>query len=72
MNADVRTRIAEVELAAINPNDNPDLYNYAIQGGAATFADMVFAVSRVGRRGRSGLGLSEPAGRRLALGRHDR
>jgi cytochrome c oxidase cbb3-type subunit 3 len=38
MNADIRTRIAEVELAAINPNDNPDLYNYAIQGGAATFA----------------------------------
>jgi cbb3-type cytochrome oxidase subunit 3 len=63
MNADVRTRIAEVELAAINPNDNPDLYNYAIQGGASTFADMVFAVSRVRCGGRSGLGLSEPAGR---------
>jgi cytochrome c oxidase cbb3-type subunit 3 len=27
-----------VELAAINQTDNPDLYNYAIQGGAATFA----------------------------------
>jgi cytochrome c oxidase cbb3-type subunit 3 len=38
MNADIRTRIAEVELAAINPNDNPDLYNYAVQGGASTFA----------------------------------
>jgi cytochrome c oxidase cbb3-type subunit 3 len=38
MNADVRTRITEVELAAINQTDNPDLYNYAIQGGAATFA----------------------------------
>jgi len=38
MNADIRTRISDVELAAINPSDNPDLYNYAIQGGAATFA----------------------------------
>jgi len=38
MNADIRTRITEVDLAAINPDDNPDLYNYAIQGGAATFA----------------------------------
>jgi len=38
MNADVRARLAEVELAAINPADNPELYNYAIQGGAATFA----------------------------------
>jgi cytochrome c oxidase cbb3-type subunit 3 len=56
MNADVRHAIAEVELAAINPNDNPDLYNYAIQGGAATFADLVLAVPRVrcGRRAASG------------------
>jgi len=38
MNADVRTRITEVELAAITPDENPDLYNYAIQGGAALFA----------------------------------
>jgi cytochrome c oxidase cbb3-type subunit 3 len=38
MNADIRTRITEVELAAITPDANPDLYNYAIQGGAATFA----------------------------------
>ena len=38
MNADVRARITEVELAAITPDANPDLYNYAIQGGAATFA----------------------------------
>jgi cytochrome c oxidase cbb3-type subunit 3 len=38
MNADIRTQITEVELAAINQSDNPDLYNYAIQGGAATFA----------------------------------
>jgi cytochrome c oxidase cbb3-type subunit 3 len=37
MNADLRTQIAEVELAAVNPQDNPDLYNYAIQGGASTF-----------------------------------
>ena len=61
MNADVRTRIAEVELAAINPTDNPDLYNYAIQGGAATFADLVLAVPWIGRRRGAGLGLSEPA-----------
>jgi cytochrome c oxidase cbb3-type subunit 3 len=38
MNADVRARITEVELATINPDENPDLYNYAIQGGRATFA----------------------------------
>ncbi|MEQ8368764.1 MAG: cytochrome-c oxidase, cbb3-type subunit III [Roseicyclus sp.] len=38
MNADIRTRLTEVELTAINRDDNPDLYNYAIQGGAATFA----------------------------------
>lgn len=38
MNADIRTQITEVELAAINQADNPDLYNYAIQGGAAVFA----------------------------------
>jgi len=38
MNADIRTRITEVELAAITRDENPDLYNYAIQGGAATFA----------------------------------
>jgi cytochrome c oxidase cbb3-type subunit 3 len=38
MNADIRTRITEVELAAITPDENPDLYNYAIQGGAALFA----------------------------------
>lgn len=38
MNADIRTRLTEVDLAAITPDANPDLYNYAIQGGAATFA----------------------------------
>lgn len=38
MNADIRARITEVELAAITPDQNPDLYNYAIQGGAAVFA----------------------------------
>jgi cytochrome c oxidase cbb3-type subunit III len=38
MNADIRTRITEVELAAITPDANPDLYNYAIQGGAAIYA----------------------------------
>ncbi|MEY3003062.1 MAG: cytochrome-c oxidase, cbb3-type subunit [Pseudomonadota bacterium] len=38
MNADIRSRITEVALADITPDANPDLYNYAIQGGAATFA----------------------------------
>ena len=38
MNADIRTRIAQVELASITPDQHPDLYNYAIQGGAAVFA----------------------------------
>jgi cytochrome c oxidase cbb3-type subunit 3 len=38
MNAPIRAQIEEVELAAINATDNPDLYSYAIQGGAATFA----------------------------------
>lgn len=38
MNADIRARLTEVELAAITPDANPDLYNYAIQGGAAVFA----------------------------------
>jgi len=37
MNAPVRAEIEEVELAAINPEDNPDLYNYAQQGGEALF-----------------------------------
>ncbi len=37
MNAPIRARIEEVELASINPDDNPDLYNYAIQGGSAIF-----------------------------------
>ena len=38
MNADIRTRLTEVELAAITLDAHPDLYNYAIQGGAAVFA----------------------------------
>jgi cytochrome c oxidase cbb3-type subunit 3 len=37
MNAPVRAQIEAVELAAINADENPDLYNYAIQGGAAIF-----------------------------------
>jgi cytochrome c oxidase cbb3-type subunit 3 len=37
MNAPVRARIEEVELAAINPEDNADLYNFAVNGGAALF-----------------------------------
>lgn len=38
MNAPILARIAEVELAEITPDANPDLYSYAIQGGAAIFA----------------------------------
>ncbi len=38
MNAPIREQIEQVELAAITPADNPDLYNYAIQGGSAIFA----------------------------------
>ncbi|MBC6436854.1 MAG: cytochrome-c oxidase, cbb3-type subunit III [Rhodobacteraceae bacterium] len=38
LNAPIRARMEQVELAAINPADNPDLYNYARQGGAAIFA----------------------------------
>ena len=37
MNAPIRAEIEEVELAAINPDDNPHLYNYAQQGGRALF-----------------------------------
>ncbi|MBO6603287.1 MULTISPECIES: cytochrome-c oxidase, cbb3-type subunit III [Paracoccaceae] len=38
MNAPILARIAEVELAEITPDANPDLYSYAVQGGAAIFA----------------------------------
>jgi cytochrome c oxidase cbb3-type subunit 3 len=37
MNAPIRAQIEEVELAAITADENPDLYNYAIQGGGAIF-----------------------------------
>lgn len=37
MNDPIRARIEAVELAEINPNDNPDLYNFAVQGGGAVF-----------------------------------
>lgn len=37
MNAPIRAQIEEVELATINADENPDLYNYAIQGGGAIF-----------------------------------
>jgi len=37
MNAPIRAEIEEVELVAINPEDNADLYNYAVQGGEALF-----------------------------------
>ena len=37
MNAPLRARIEGVELAALNADDNPDLYNYAVQGGGAIY-----------------------------------
>jgi len=37
MNAPIRAQIEEAELAAITADENPDLYNYAIQGGGAIF-----------------------------------
>ena len=37
MNSDLRAQIETVELALITPQADPDLYNYAIQGGAAIF-----------------------------------
>ncbi len=37
MNSDLRAQIETVELASITPQADPDLYNYAIQGGAAIF-----------------------------------
>ncbi len=36
-NDPIRARIEEVELAEIAPEANPDLYNFAIQGGEAIF-----------------------------------
>ncbi|MEJ6392729.1 cytochrome-c oxidase, cbb3-type subunit III [Gymnodinialimonas sp. 2305UL16-5] len=38
LNADLRTQITEVAMTDVNPTDTPELYNFAIQGGAATFA----------------------------------
>ena len=37
MNAPIRAQIEDVELASINADENPDLYNYAVQGGNAIF-----------------------------------
>ncbi|WP_181522860.1 c-type cytochrome, partial [Pseudomonas aeruginosa] len=37
LNDPIRARIEEVELAAITPDENPDLYNFAVQGGGAIF-----------------------------------
>ncbi len=39
LNADLRTQITEVALADVTREAMPDLYNYAIQGGASTFAN---------------------------------
>jgi cytochrome c oxidase cbb3-type subunit 3 len=37
-NAPILVRMSEVDLAAITPDANPDLYDYAINGGQAIFA----------------------------------
>ena len=36
--APIRAALVEADLTAITPDANPELYNYAIQGGAAVFA----------------------------------
>ena len=66
-NAEINARLASVELTAI-PAD-PELHGYATSAGAAVFEHLVRAVPRLGGGGRQGL--SQPAGRCLALGRHD-
>jgi cytochrome c oxidase cbb3-type subunit 3 len=38
LNADLRAELTEVELASVTQEETPDLYNFAIQSGAATFA----------------------------------
>ena len=38
MNTDIRAQLVEVTLSDVNPTDTPELYNYAINGGAAIFA----------------------------------
>lgn len=38
LNADLRTQMTDVDLAAVTQADMPDLYNYAIQSGRSTFA----------------------------------
>ncbi len=39
LNADLRTQLTEVELASVNREDSPELYNFALQAGSATFAN---------------------------------
>lgn len=38
LNADLRAELTEVELASVTQEETPDLYNFAIQSGGATFA----------------------------------
>ncbi len=38
LNADLRAQMTDVELASVTRDEMPDLYNYAIQSGASTFA----------------------------------
>lgn len=39
LNADLRTQLVEVDLAAVTQSEMPDLYNYSIQSGSSTFAN---------------------------------
>lgn len=52
INADLVSKLESVELADINPDANPDLYNYAVRGGEAVFN--TFCAQCHGREG--GLG----------------
>ncbi|WP_224816148.1 cytochrome-c oxidase, cbb3-type subunit III [Hasllibacter sp. MH4015] len=38
LNADLRTELTDVELAEVTRDEMPELYNYAIQSGASSFA----------------------------------
>lgn len=37
MNADLRQQLTEVDLASVTREDDPDLYNFAVQAGESTF-----------------------------------
>jgi cytochrome c oxidase cbb3-type subunit III len=65
-NAALTTGWPTVELASIT--DDPEIYGFAVNKGGAIFRSHCSQCHGAGRGG--GGGLSQPAGRRLALGRH--